>query len=197
VNGFGFDDEARPRRPLGRARKPDPTPFDPLIDEPEPKGAHVGILFGLLALVVLAVSAWAYAARVHADDEVAFANLNSYVIDFERDFLPFGQGKRPPCGITDDGWYERTWSIDSSVTLDELDQYALQHGWVRAGVAAGPNDARTFTRRAGDGADNGDNNGVGPDDDHVFTLRLEPPQGDHGVRLTATSEASAFGCLFR
>lgn len=181
---------AGPMRNDGRVRQR-PSPSDPgsgfpgagagwattATDVPRRRTRRGWLLVALPVLALLAFAVWAVTARIAEDDVTAHGDMMSRIDDVERQFPPLGSSSRPPCGITDEGWAELTWGALTGPSVDDIETWLRAFGWQR-GVPEGAT-AVLYTF----------------EDGRELTARVSPPNGDIGVRLTATSAANSLACL--
>jgi alpha-1,6-mannosyltransferase len=151
----------------------------------EPPGAPIqparrphglGVLFAALIAALLGFSVWAWTARVHEDDLTGYRAMDLLLFDVQREFPAFGTSRRPPCGATDEGWVERTWTASNAPSPERLEDFLVSSGWQRA--SSGPE--RELTRFEGG---------------RTMTVRITEPGRDLALRLTGTSEANSLACI--
>lgn len=135
------------------------------------------VVFGALALALVAVAVWAWFSRVHADDVDAFEVMRTEVDVMDRSLTPQRHSEIPPCRDRSEGIVTRTYSGSTSPGLDELVIYLKGTGW--ADDVADPNAVVTMSRTV-----------VG----HRQSLTIVADDPSR-LALAATSDASAIGCL--
>jgi hypothetical protein len=178
VSDSGFVDEAR----SDRAR---PTRTSP-ADRPSPSQAGrrtspFAIAFVVVLLALLAVVAWAWSARLHSDDVAAWQAVADEVEVLDRTLTPLGHSEIPPCRDSTEGRVTRTYPPSTGPQATELVAALTQQGWTQA-PATPPAYARLTRTLAG----------------HEVSVDVAATDGASLVdSLTATSPASAFGCLLR
>lgn len=177
VDWRGLHHVSRPlERGAGEASEPMGVPPSTAMTSVQPRRRWVGLLWAVPIAVLAAIALWAWTARTHEDDVTGFRALQVALFDVQRELPAFGQSERPPCGSTDEGWIERTWTASHAPSPQLVGRVLLEGGW--RGVAG--TRGLTFTRiEAG----------------RTLTARITEPGGELGLRLTATSEASSLACL--
>lgn len=133
------------------------------------------ILFGALTVALLAFALYAWSGRLHSADLAAYESIEPTLAALDRNFIPEGRDTRPPCGITTEGWAERTWVPSSSPDFDDLVATVEREGWV---ADADPHTLRSTA------------------DDHELLLVISE-LADGTTVATVTSQANALGCFLR
>jgi hypothetical protein len=136
-------------------------------------------------LVVLVVGAsvlagWLHLARVRESDLAAFESLEQTVVLLDRDVSPLLHGSSPPCEESEDeGFITRTYSSETGPTSGELQAALEDRGFRQTTKAQG--SFVTLQQRV---------------DDHLLTVDVRGPVDAGGLRLRASSPASALACRF-
>jgi len=136
----------------------------------------IALLWAVPIAALAGFALWAWTARIHAEDLAGFRALEVALFGVQRELPAFGQSERPPCGITDEGWIERTWTASEAPSPALLDTVLRDSGW--RGAPGG--EGRVYTRI---------------DAGRTLTARVTESTGDITLRLTATSEANSLACL--
>lgn len=184
VSDSGFVDEVPGDREPARRAAPDRAPGAPETPQPEPARRRRPIAAAAFVVVVLALLAfglYAWSARVHADDEAAYASLVDEIDVMDRTLVPLGHGEVPPCRDPGDGLVTRTYPPSTGPQAAELIGYLTQNGWTRQ-VPTSPVLARLARTQSG----------------RTVTIDVSAESDSSLVEsITAHSPASSFGCLLR
>ncbi|MFD1054214.1 hypothetical protein [Terrabacter terrigena] len=176
MSDFGFVDEARPDRARPARASPAGRPSPPptrRVASPFAV-AFVVVLVGLLGFI-----AWAWSGRLHTDDVAAWRAVAGEVEVLDRSLTPLGHSEIAPCRDSTDGRVTRTYPPSTGPQAAELVGFLTQKGWNQ--VAATPPAYARLTRTF-----------VG----HEVSVEVAARDGASLVdSLTASSPASAFGCL--
>ena len=176
VSDSGFVDETRADR--SRPERTSPT------GRPSPRGARtagrpVAVAFVVLLVGLLAFLAWAWSGRLHSDDLAAWQAAADEVEVLDRYVMPLGHSEIAPCRDTTEGRITRTYPPSTGPQATELVDTLTQQGWAQT-VATPPAYARLTRTLVG----------------HEVSIDVAARDGASLVdSLTATSPASAFGCL--
>ncbi|MFM6847982.1 MAG: hypothetical protein ACKOVB_02640 [Terrabacter sp.] len=176
MSDSGFADEAR-------ADRAKPARTGP-ADRPSPSGPRRGtrafaIAFVVLLVGLLAFLAVALSARLHSDDVAAWQAAADEVEVLDRDLTPLGHSEIAPCRDTTEGRVTRTYPPSTGPQATELVDALTQQGWTQT-PATPPAYARLTRTLVG----------------HEVSVVVAARDGASLVdSLTATSPASAFGCL--
>jgi hypothetical protein len=136
--------------------------------------AFVVVLVGILAFI-----AWAWSGRLHSDDVAAWKAVAQEVEVLDRSMTPLGHSEVAPCRDDADGRVTRTYPPSTGPQAAELVGYLTQKGWTQ--TAATPPAYARFTRTLAG---------------HEVAIDIAARDGASLVdSLTATTPASAFGCL--
>ncbi len=176
VSDSGFVDEAR----SGHARPARPSPADrPTPARAGRRTSPFAIAFVVVLLALLAVVAWAWSGRLHSDDVAAWQAVADEVEVLDRSLTPLGHSEIPPCRDSTDGRVTRTYPPSTGPQASELVAALTEQGWTQA-PATPPAYARLTRTLAG----------------REVSVDVAATDGASLVdSLTATSPASAFGCL--
>lgn len=178
VSDFGFADEARPARPRAMRTSPAGGP-PPRRSRRRPSLFAVAFVVVLVAL--LAFIGWAWSGRLHSDDVAAWTATEKEVEELDHNLTPLGHSEIAPCRESTDGHVTRTYPPSTGPQAAELVGFLTQKGWTQ--TAATPPTYARLTRTL-----------VG----HEITIDVAATSGASLVdSVTATSPASAFGCLLR
>jgi hypothetical protein len=124
VTDSGFSDEASGRGERSSGGRP--------------RGSRVAAaLVVALVLALASFGAWAWRARVHADDLRAFAALSSSIGLMDRTLFPLGHADLPPCRGQAEGVVTRTYPPSTGPQAAEVIGFLLQTGWTVASSGAG------------------------------------------------------------
>ena len=176
VSDSGFVDEARSDRARPARTSPSDPPTPPRTRR---RASPFAITFVAVLLGLLAVVAYLWSGRLHSDDLAAWKAVAQEVEVLDRSLTPLGHSEIAPCRDSTDGRVTRTYPPSTGPQAAELVGFLTQKGWTQTS-AAPPAYAR-LTRAV-----------VG----HEVSIDVAARDGASLVdSLTATTPASAFGCL--
>ncbi len=165
------------------------------------------ILFVVAVVILPAFAAWVHFGRVHAEDVAAFEELVQEFDIIDRTLLPLSHGSTAPCEASTEGQVTRAYSRLAGPNALEVRNALLPRDWTLVdpdgGSSAAPSTATSSSTSIA--------TSIATSESALFRLERPSAVKDHeylvllvadspaaqGVQLTATSSASALGCLLR